>query len=196
MTNALATEISSRLTALSDRLECAQLARRGDRAPGSIRAQADGFLAATSQHLAGVSAVLAPAVSRLEGGHERVHDLVENIKGLERAMVCAKARLYGQAGHAHRSWDEVWGEVHKHLDLVADAEASIASLLESHLDDGVIDGLRARFTRAVVQAQTRPHPYLPHLGFLGHVARRVCATTDRVWDEFEGRVTTTLPEAS
>jgi len=195
MTNVLALEISNRLTALTDRLECAQLARQSDRSPGSIRAQADGFLVATSQHLAGVSAVLAPAVSRIEGGHEQVPVLVENIKGLERALVCAKARLYGQASHASRPWTEVWGEVHKHLRRVAEAEASIAALLEDQLGEGPLTELRERFARAVVLAQTRPHPYLPHLGLLGRVARRVCATTDRVWDEIEGRVTT-LPEAS
>lgn len=196
MPNVLASEISARLTALAERLECAELARREVNAPGSIRLQADVFMAATSQHLAGVVAVLAPAVSRLDGGQERIRDLVESIKGLERALVLAKARLYGQAQSARRPWSEVWGEVHAQLTKVAESEAAITSLLEQNLANGPLEELTTRFARVVVQAQTRPHPHLPHLGLLGRMARRVCATTDRLWDELEGRVTSTLAEAS
>lgn len=196
MPNELAADVSNRLMVLADRLECAHLSRQGARVPGAVRAQADGFMAATSQHLAGVAAVLAPAVARLDGGQELVRELVDNVKCLERSLVRAKAKLYGQAQNVRRPWDDVWGDVQEQLAKVTATEASIAALLDEQLGGDGSEQLRVRFGRTIVHAQTRPHPYLPHLGLLGRVSRRVCAATDRLWDELEGRVTDALPQAS
>ena len=44
---------------------------------------------------------------------------------------------------------------------------------------------------AETHGPTRPHPWLPHKGLLGLVARRVWARADRFWDAAEGRV---IPE--
>jgi hypothetical protein len=41
---------------------------------------------------------------------------------------------------------------------------------------------------AETRGPTRPHPYLPHTGFVSLVARRLWAMADRFWDSAEGRV--------
>jgi hypothetical protein len=196
MPSALADDITARLMALTTRLETADSARRDTASPGAMRVHADAFLGATSQHLAGVVAVLVPALSQVEGGQGAVRELVENIKDLERSLVLVKARLYGQAQNARRPWNALWRDVREQLAKVAAAEEAITMLLERHVGPGRLSELQTALVRAIVHAQTRPHPYLPHLGILGRVARRMCATTDRVWDELEGRVTVTVPRAS
>jgi hypothetical protein len=44
---------------------------------------------------------------------------------------------------------------------------------------------------AELHAPTRPHPYIPHQGTSGKVARAVALRIDRFWDAAEGRM---IPE--
>jgi hypothetical protein len=48
--------------------------------------------------------------------------------------------------------------------------------------------LAERLYRAEQRVPTRPHPYLPHQGVRGRVARGVAVRVDRFWDTAEGRM--------
>jgi hypothetical protein len=61
------------------------------------------------------------------------------------------------------------------------------------LDDPEIEALALRLYAAELAAPSRPHPYTPHTGVLGLLARRVMHTADLFWDTVEGRM---VPEPS
>ena len=66
----------------------------------------------------------------------------------------------------------------------------VAELIK-HGDPAEVEGLARRVFDAETHGPTRPHPYSPHTGLLGLVARRIWALADRFWDNAEGRV---IPE--
>jgi hypothetical protein len=118
-----------------------------------------------------------------------VRDFLCECKRLERTLVKAKAKQYGQAQSVHEPWSSVWAAVREQLAATARAERRLAAMLGEHLDSEAEARLRERFISAIVSSQTRPHPHLPHTGLAGRVARRLCAKFDLLWDELEGRVT-------
>ncbi|WP_343905134.1 hypothetical protein [Nocardioides aquiterrae] len=183
-------EVEARQTALLGLLERAANRDSGADQPGEMRVNADRFLAATSRHLAASTGVLLPAVKdHLAGGGGEVRDFARRCKRLERTLVTAHAKLYGQAQCTSEPWSSVWSTVGDQLAQTARAERRLVATLGEHLDSETEARLRHRFTSTVGSSQTRPHPHLPHTGVAGRVARWLCGKIDLVWDELQGRVT-------
>jgi len=183
-------EVESRQTALLGFLERAANRDASAQQPGEMRVNADRFLAATSRHLAATAGVLLPAVKgQLASGGAEVRDFVRECKRLERTLVKAQAKQYGQAQSVSEPWSSVWSTVRDQLARTARAERRLVAMLGEHLDGETEAGLRHRFASAVGSSQTRPHPHLPHTGLAGRVARRLCSRFDLLWDELQGRVT-------
>ena len=70
-------------------------------------------------------------------------------------------------------------------------ERQMVAELIKHGDPAVVEGLARHVFDAETHGPTRPHPFSPHTGLFGLVARRVWALADRFWDNAEGRV---IPE--
>jgi len=188
VTSDMSEQVTERLAGLGRALDAAQRARSEDPSPGQIRARADAFVASAVQHLTTVTSVLLPEAARLPDSKQSVRDVLDTVKALERALVVVKARVYGQAQNAQRPWDYVWGDARDCLAEFATSELALVTFLDNSLDSGGLDRVQTAMSRAVA-SPTRPHPYLPHLGLSGRMARRLCVTIDRIWDELEGRVT-------
>lgn len=158
--------------------------------PGEARTNTDRFLAEASRHAAASTRILLPPIARhLQSGRVEVRAYLRQTRRLEHTLVRAKAKEYGQAQTSRVPWESVWAGVGNHLARTIAAERRLAAMLGEHLDSDDEALLRERFRRAIAAAPTRPHPYLPHTGVPGHVARVVCAKLDALWDEVEGRVT-------
>lgn len=149
----------------------------------------DTFLALASRHLNAVDAVLLPAVRKHmpDGGHV-VHDYLRSAKNLELALAHVKAREYGSAYDANRSWESVWHDVGDALAAHRRAETDVVDRLTERLAGGDLDALTERLHRAEPGAPSRPHPYTPHTGLAGQFARRVMHAVDSFWDTAEGRM--------
>ncbi len=149
----------------------------------------DTFLAVASKHLNAVDAVLLPAVRKLvpDGSHV-VHEYLRAAKGLELALAHVKGREYGSVFDAGRSWRSVWADVGSALAAHRRAEFEAAELLAARMSVAGLDALAERLHRAEKAAPSRPHPYTPHTGFPGLVARRIMHAVDSFWDAAEGRM--------
>lgn len=178
--------------ALSARLDAAR-ASHGTARPlhpsrGSYP-ETDTFLAIASRHLAAVSAVLVPVARRsLDDGDQVARDFVHQSRRLELAMGQVKAKLYGEAHAIHRSWSQVWGDLQEEFDTALRMERHLAENLHHHLTSAEMAELAERVYRAELRAPTRPHPFLPHRGLAGRVARRIAHGVDQFWDSTEGRM--------
>lgn len=149
----------------------------------------DTFMAAVSRHLAAAEEVLADAASRrLDDGTERVHAYLHQTRVLELAITRLKARLYGEVHAAHLSWAQVWDDTRRELVTHNDLERELVTDLAGVVDQDEADRLAEKVYRSEVHAPTRAHPYIPHSGVLGHLARKIWAVADRFWDTAEGRV--------
>ena len=159
--------------------------RPRDRFPATDR-----FLASTSRHVAAANAVLLPAVKRQgpEGRH-LAHEFARQSRRLEQAMYQAKGKLYGSTYSIRMPWTAVWGEVHDELEAWFGLEESLVARIAE--DPDVRRNLAQRLYVGETHAPSRPHPYLPHRGLAGRVARRVARGVDQFWDTAEGRM---LPE--
>lgn len=156
--------------------------------PRAAFARIDAFLAATSRHLAAAEEVLVRvAEDRLPDGEARVSSYLHQARLLELAIAQVKARLYGEQHAAYRPWPEVWDDIRRELLRHNELERGLVEDLAVLLDEEACDALAERVYRAEVKAPTRAHPYLPHTGIFGRVARRVWALADRFWDLAEGR---------
>jgi len=148
----------------------------------------DTFSAVLSRHLAATEDVLLPAVrSSTEYGRESVRDYVRHVRVLEKVLHELKARVYG-AATADTDWDELWREIDRHLDSLAQREAILVEHLRESLSALETRKLAQRFTAAEEKAPTRPHAYTPHTGRLGRLTHRMWRIADGFWDEAEGRV--------
>jgi hypothetical protein len=151
----------------------------------------DTFLASTSRHLAAVNAVLVPELKHLPDGPHRCHEFSQQCRSLEAALALVKARLYGSVYAVTTPWPEVWAEVRREFDATLELEKVLVDSLDHDLGSQRAAELSERLYRAEQKAPTRPHPYVPHLGVSGRVARRVCRQVDNFWDTAEGRM---IPE--
>lgn len=150
----------------------------------------DAFLAATSRHLAAVDEVLVPAVQATgpDGGRLATEYLAA-ARHLESDLCLVKARLYGEAHAVRLSWPELLQVTHEDLSRHDELETALgALLLAADTGDADVDDLAQQMFRAELRAPTRPHPYLPHTGRFGKVARRLWAVADRFWDNAQGRM--------
>lgn len=187
--NRLVVTIEATHQSLVQRLETAtQTAVRLSR-PRERYARTDAFMAATSRHLAAVEEVLLPAARRrLSGGEERVREYLHEARLLEMALAVLKARLYGAVAASHIPWEEVWGDTRRALTRHNELELALVDDLVSALEEEESEALADAVYRAEVKAPTRSHPYLPHRGIVGLVARRIWAVADRFWDTAESRM--------
>ncbi len=174
------------------------LAARFDRAsamlytPGEPRKgyeHIDTFLAVASKHLNAVDAVLLPAVRKsVPDGDHIAHEYLHAAKELELALAHVKAREYGSVFDAARSWSSVWSDVGSALAVHRRREFELGELLAARLDPAALVRLADRLHGAETAAPSRPHPYAPHTGFPGLVARKVMHAVDSFWDAAEGRM--------
>lgn len=146
-------------------------------------------MAATSRHLAAAEEVLVPEASRrLPDGAGVAEEYLAEARLLEEAMTVLKGRLYGETQVAHLPWGAVWAEMGRCLKRHNEAERRMVATLASGLDPDQADELATTVYRAELRAPTRAHPFIPHHGPLGRVARRVFARADRFWDVAQSRV--------
>jgi hypothetical protein len=186
--NVLLVTVEATHESLRQRLDEATRHRSELGHPRAGRARVNAFMAATSRHLAAVDEALLPEVAhRMPDGHDRVKGYVHEVRHLEQALARLKARLYGEVHVAHVPWPEVWDDVRRRLASHNEQELELTRDLAAVLDPGTTESLVDRIYRAELRAPTRAHPYLPHTGLLGHLARKVWALADRFWDTTEGR---------
>jgi len=174
---------------LGHRLSLARTARPDSRNPRAHYGPIDTFLAIASRHNAGMVDAIAPLVRHLPGGHDLAHDYLLASREYEQSLAQVKAKLYGSTFAVTRPWPEIWDDVARHFDTVLDLERRLAeTLLPEHAGD---EDLGTRLHHAELRAPTRPHPWIPHQGFPGHLARVVARRIDQFWDTTEGRM---IPE--
>ena len=172
-----------------ERLEAARsMGAPADR-PRDGHERIDTFLAPLSKHLHAVDAVLIPpARKRVFDGAALVHDYLHAAKELEVVLAHVKAHEYGSVYETSFAWPRVWADVDAALGDHQRHEAVLGDRLSDALDDQELDRLALRLYHAELVAPSRPHPYTPHTGLLGLVARRVMHTADSFWDTVEGRM--------
>jgi len=157
--------------------------------PRAAHARIDAFLATACRHLHAVDAVLLPAARRkLPDGSTLVHAHVRSVKQLEVMLAHVKAHQYGSVYETSFHWPRIWDEVGSAMTEHRRLEEELCRRLGDRLDGARLEGLADALASAEPVGPTRPHPYTPHTGLAGLVARRVMLTADRVWDAFEGRM--------
>lgn len=149
----------------------------------------DALVGAAGRHLAAIDQVVLPMVGRrVEGGGKLVGTYLHEARRFERALVQLKGRVYGESHAAELRWSDVRSNVRAALREHNDAERNVIARLAETLTSSALAETAERVFRAEVRAPTRPHPYLPHSGLSGTVARKISAVADRFWDATQGRV--------
>jgi hypothetical protein len=172
---------------LRHRLDLAATARPDVVHPRDHYRAIDTFLAAASRHNAAMVDAIAPLVRHLPGGHDLAHEFLAASRSYEESLAQVKAKLYGSTFTIARPWPSIWEEVRRELDAVVALERRLAeSLLTAEPDDP--RDLGTRLHHAELVSPTRPHPWIPHQGVIGHLARAVARRVDRFWDSAEGRM--------
>lgn len=190
MRDQLTSNVELTHSVLSARLVHARTSRPTANRPRDRFPATDRFLASTSRHVAAANAVLAPAIARqAPEGRRLAREFARQSRRLEAALCQAKGKLYGSTYSIRRPWTSVWGEVHDELETWFGLEEALVERLGG--DPDVRRTLAQRLYEGESHAPTRPHPYLPHRGLAGRVARRVARGVDQFWDTAEGRM---LPE--
>src|SRR5690349_2533324 len=175
---------------LRHRLDLASSARSDRRHPRDHYTAIDTFLAMASRHNAAMVDAIAPLVRDLPGGHDLAHEYLAASRTYEEALAQVKARLYGSIYAVGRPWPEIWAEVHRELEAVCALELRLAQALlaeDAGTEHADREDLGTRLHHAELASPTRPHPWIPHQGVAGHVARAVARRIDRFWDAAEGR---------
>jgi hypothetical protein len=148
----------------------------------------DTFLAIASRHNAAVVAVVVPAVRRrLPDGTERARTFVHESRRFEVALNQVKAKLYGSTYAIRRPWSSIWDDVWREFTWMCELERELVTDLDAARRSDDPDWGEELY-RSEVHAPTRPHPYIPHQGARGKVARAVAGRVDRFWDAAEGRM--------
>lgn len=152
-------------------------------------ARIDGFLCAASKHLNAVDAVLLPKAQHgMPDGRRLVHDYLHAARELEVVLAHAKGHEYGSTYETRFGWQEIWANVDTALVEARARETKLVDRLTAALDDDEVESLCEQLAKAEEIAPSRPHPYVPHTGMMGAVARRVMHVADSFWDTVEGRM--------
>jgi hypothetical protein len=176
---------------LGERLTRAAAARPDPGHPRDQYPAIDTFLASASRHHGAVLDVLVPAVRRrLPDGEDRAQEFVHRSRELEIALFNVKAKLYGSTYAIKRSWESIWADVRTEFDATWALERKLVDELAAHRHEDDPDW-GERLYHAELRAPTRPHPYVPHRGLGGKLARTVALRVDRFWDMTESRM---IPE--
>lgn len=188
-TDVLRTSIRQTQSKLSARLADARAMAVPPDRPRDGHARIDEFLCGISKHLHAVDAVLLrPTRREVPDGGALVHDYLRSAKNLEIVLAHVKAHEYGSVYETSYSWPEVWDDVEAAMADHRRHEWTLCDRLTESLEDPAIDRLAQRLYAAELAAPSRPHPYTPHTGLLGLVARRVMHAADCFWDAVEGRM--------
>jgi hypothetical protein len=188
-TDVLRSSLLDTHTRMAERLEAARAMEASVDRPRDGYERIDRFLATTSMHLHAVDAVLLPPTRKqVPEGSTLVHEYVHSVKELEVVLAHVKAHEYGSVYESSFAWPNVWSDVDTALDGHRRQELQLGVRLTAALDDRDLDRLTRRLQNAELVAPSRPHPYTPHTGLLGLVARKVMHTADRFWDTVEGRM--------
>jgi hypothetical protein len=172
---------------LGYRLVLAADARPDVRHPRDHYTAIDTFLAAASRHNAAMVDAIAPLVRHLPGGHDLAHEFLAASRSYEESLAQVKAKLYGSTFAVGRPWPPIWQDVRREFELVCDLERRLAATLLSEEPNDPRD-LGTLLHRAELASPTRPHPWIPHRGPVGRLARAVARRVDRFWDTAEGRM--------
>lgn len=170
---------------LGQRLSLASSARPDASHPRGHYAAIDTFLAVASRHNAGMVDAIAPLVRHLPGEHDLAHAYLAASRSWEESLADVKGKLYGSTYATRTPWPEIWDDVRRGFDTVCDLELRLAEVL---LQQPGLEDLGTRLHHAELRAPTRPHPYIPHTGVVGHLARAVARRVDLFWDTAEGRM--------
>lgn len=162
------------------------MARPRARGPRDHYSAIDTFLAVASRHNAGMVDAIAPLVQRLPDGHDLAVDFVHASRRYEESLAQVKAKLYGSTYAVRRDWSSIWQDVRREFELVLSLERQLVETLPAEPSPEV--DLATRLHHATLRAPTRPHPFIPHQGVPGHVARMVARRIDQFWDSAEGRM--------
>ena len=188
-TDVLRSSIQHSQGRLSGRLDEARSMEAARDRPRDGHERIDAFLALTSMHLHAVDAVLLPpARKRVADGSDLVHDYLRSSKALEVELAHVKAHEYGSVYETSYGWGDVWADVAVAMTDHQRHEGVLGDRLTDTLADDDLDLLARRLQAAELAAPSRPHPYTPHTGPLGLVARRVMHAVDLFWDTAEGRM--------
>ena len=172
---------------LGHRLSLASSAQADRRHPRDHYTAIDTFLAAASRHNAAMVDAIAPLVRHLPEGHDLAHEFLTASRTYEESLAQVKAKLYGSTFAVGRPWPSIWQDVRHDFDVVCDLEGRLAEALLAADVDGTED-LGTRLHHAELASPTRPHPWIPHQGVVGHAARAVARRVDLFWDAAEGRM--------
>ena len=174
---------------LEDRLATASAMTRTPGEPRKGYEHIDTLLNAAARHLNAIDQVLLSQVRRsVPDGRRIIRSYLQVARGLEIALAQTKAREYRAAYAVHRSWNDLWSDVRSQLTAQHAAERALVEALSEHVDGDELDRIAEDLKRAEVTATTRAHPFAPHAGIAGGVARRVLHAVDSFWDVAEGRM--------
>jgi hypothetical protein len=123
----------------------------------------------------------------LDDGAERAREFIRQSRRLEQAEAQVKAHLYGSTYAIRRTWESLWSDVRREFAATWQQEQSLVADLAAQRKDGDPDWAEELY-HAELKAPTRPHPFVPHQGVPGAVARRVALRIDKFWDMAEGRM--------
>jgi hypothetical protein len=140
----------------------------------------DLFCVDASRHLHAVDEVLLPS-ARVDGDYRAA----EHTLGV--VLTHLKAHEFGSTYEKGFDWSQGWGEVEDALSGYRTEEDAMVDWLTESLPDERLTMLTERLELAERRGPTRPHPYLPHIGMAGRMARRVERVADSFWDAVEGR---------
>jgi hypothetical protein len=188
-TDVLCSSIETTHDQLAERLGAARSVRAHPDNPREPYQRIDTFLCAASQHLHAVDAVLLrPARRRCDEGGPLVHGYLRSARDLEVLLAHVKAHEYGSVFEHTVAWSDVWSDLGDALGEHRQQELRLGERLTEALPDPELERIAERLQDAELAAPSRPHPYTPHTGLLGIVARRVMSTADRCWDTLENRM--------
>lgn len=171
---------------LEHRLALASAATPDVRHPRDHYTAIDTFLAVASRHNAAMVDAIAPLVRRRPDGHDQAVEFVHASRRYEEALAQVKAKLYGSTYAVRRDWASIWEEVRREFEQVVALERGLAVSLGVDPPPG--EDLVTCLHHATLRAPTRPHPFIPHQGVPGHVARALARRVDQFWDSAECRM--------
>lgn len=174
---------------LLSRLDAAASAVASNAGRQDIVRAVDSALVQAIRHDAAVCDVLLPLARRhFPRDDRRVHDYVQQLRRVERAVALTKGRIYGSSYARSASWPRVWTGLTTELEALTRLEDTIVADLTTALDPPARDEAAHRLQSVAETSPTRPHPLSAHVGRWGHLTRSWWARADRVWDAAEGRI--------
>jgi len=142
----------------------------------------DMLCACVSQHLHAVDEVLLPCLPM----HADTHDYRAAEHELSVVITHVQAHELGSSYETGFSWSQVWHDVLDAMAALRREEEMLVARLCEMLDDDELQKMTDEMARKEPHEPTRPHPYLPHTGAGGQMARRVMRVIDGFWDEADG----------